>query len=143
MEYAEFSWTYSAVRSVVWIVAECGPADRSMVMVTSRGRRSTLVAVVAGGAAPAHPDAVDGDVEPVRLELRVGDADGREHPAPVGSSPWMAHLSRFDRATERPTVTASRTLAAPITSIAIALVAPSASHDELAGEVAQTSVTSR
>src|SRR5262249_43821682 len=42
VECGEFSWTYSVVRSVVRMVAAAGPADRSTVIVTSRGLRSTL-----------------------------------------------------------------------------------------------------
>ena len=52
-----------------------GPADRSTVIVTSSAVRSTLAALVAGGAVAADPDAVDRDVQPVRLELGVGGAD--------------------------------------------------------------------
>ena len=58
-----------------------------------------------------------------------------------GSSPAMAHLSRFERATARPAVTASSSLAAPTTSIAIALLAPSASACSWRARSAQTSVS--
>src|SRR5262249_3756919 len=39
--------------------------------------------LVAGRAAPAHPDAVDRDVQPVGVEYRVGGADGGQHAPPV------------------------------------------------------------
>src|SRR6185437_10254175 len=42
VEYAEFSCTYAAVKSVVSTVASADPAARSTVTVTSRGPRSTL-----------------------------------------------------------------------------------------------------
>ena len=44
----------------------------------------------------------------------------------LGSEPAIAHLSRALRATERPTVTASCSRAAPTTSMVIILDAPSA-----------------
>ena len=59
------------------------PADRSTVMVTSRGLRSTPARSSAGGAVPADPDAVDGHVQLVRLEDRAGGADRGQHAAPV------------------------------------------------------------
>ncbi len=58
-----------------------------------------------------------------------------------GSSPAIAHLSRFERATARPAVTASASLAAPTTSTAISLLAPSASAWSWRARSAQTSVS--
>lgn len=46
----------------------------------------------------------------------------------LGSSPWIAHLRRLLRAMERPTSTASSSLAAPTTSTLMSLLAPSASR---------------
>src|SRR6516165_7446600 len=42
-----------------------------------------LGAFVAGGAVTADPHAVDGDVQPVRLEGRVGGPGRGQDPAPV------------------------------------------------------------
>ena len=86
-EYAEFSCTYAAVRSVVLIVAACGPEDRSTVIVTFLGLQVHLGPVVAGAAVAADPDAVDGDAEALRLEGRVRGAHRGEHPSPVGVLP--------------------------------------------------------
>ena len=59
----------------------------------------------------------------------------------LGSSPWMAHLRRLLRATARPTSTASSSRAAPTTSIAMSLLAPSASPISCRPRSAQTAVT--
>ncbi len=59
-----------------------------------------------------------------------------------GSSPAMAHLSRLQRATARPAVTASSTVAAPVTSMAIVLLAPSASCCICLARSAQAAVSS-
>ncbi len=53
----------------------------------------------------------------------------------------MAHLRRLLRATERPTSTASSSLAAPTTSMRISLLAPSASPMSCRARSAQTSWT--
>ena len=57
------------------------------------------------------------DVQIVRLEHRLGGADGGSTRPQLGSLPNSAHLSRLLRAIERPTSTASSSLAAPTTSI--------------------------
>src|SRR5690606_31498436 len=141
VEYAAFSWTYSTVRSVVCTVAVCGPADRSTVMVTSRGRMSTL--------SRSSPTAPPRQIQmPLMATLsRSGSNSASVVPTAastrpqLGSSPLMAHLSRLERATARPTVTASSSEAAPITSMAMALLAPSASTRSCLARSAQTSVT--
>ena len=76
------------------MVAACGPADRSTVIVTSRGRRSTLDRSSPGAAVAADPDAVDGDVQPVRLERRVGGAHRGQDPAPVRVLPGDGALEQ-------------------------------------------------
>src|SRR5690606_28601121 len=47
------------------------------------GAQVHLGPVVPGGAAAADPHAVDGHVDPVRLEDRVGGADRGDDPAPI------------------------------------------------------------
>ena len=59
----------------------------------------------------------------------------------LGSSPWMAHLRRLLRAMERPTSTASSSLAAPTTSIRMSLEAPSASPISWRARSSQTART--
>ena len=73
-----------------------GPADRSTVMVTSRGRRSTLDRSSPGAAVAADPDPVDRDVEPrpARTSALVVPTAASTRPQ-FGSSPAMAHLSRL------------------------------------------------
>src|SRR3984957_9931374 len=106
------------------MTAECGPADRSTVIVMSLPRRSTLDRSSPG--APARQTQM-----PFMATLRrsgsktasvVPTAD-RTRPQ-FGSAPASAHLSRLFLATERPTVTASDSLAAPPTSIVTYLEAP-------------------
>jgi hypothetical protein len=109
------------------MMAECGPADRSTVIVTSFGLRSTFERSSPGApwrqtqipliATFSRSGWKTAPVVPTALSTRPQ----------LGSSPPMAHLSRLLRATERPTVTASASEAAPITSIEIILLAPSAS----------------
>ena len=59
----------------------------------------------------------------------------------LGSAPASAHLSRLFRATLRPTVTASSSLAAPTTSMVTYLEAPSALRCSWRARSAQTSVS--
>src|SRR5215467_4192772 len=139
--YAEFSWTYSVVRSVVRMVAAAGPADRSTVIVTSRGLRSTL-------DLSSAPQPLRHTHTPLTATLtRSGSNAASVVPTAdstrpqFGSAPAMAHLSSADLATARPTVTASASLAAPTTSIAISLPAPSASAWSCRARSAQTSVS--
>src|SRR5262249_35815540 len=125
--YAEFSWTYSVVRSVVRMVAAAGPADRSTVIVTSRGLRSTLdLSSAAPPLRHTHPPLIAALTRPGwNAAAGVPIADS---PRPqFGSAPAMAPLSRADRAPARPAMTASASSAAPTTSIAMSLPAPSAS----------------
>src|SRR5579875_1631278 len=53
VEYAEFSWTYAAVRSLVQMVAPAAPAPRSTVMSMARPLRSSP-SVRAAGAVSRH-----------------------------------------------------------------------------------------
>src|SRR6185437_10878064 len=141
VEYAEFSCTYSLVRSVVRMTAECGPADRSTVIVTSLGFRSTLDRSSPGApwrqtqipliATFSRSGAKTASVVPTADSTRPQ----------LGSSPPMAHLSRLLRATARPAVTASASEAAPTTSMVIILPAPSASRWSWRARSAHTSVS--
>ena len=58
-----------------------------------------------------------------------------------GSLPKNAVLTRLLRAIARPTSTASSSLAAPVTSIAMSLVEPSASARSCSARLSQTAVT--
>src|SRR5262245_15950975 len=125
------------------MVAACGPADRSTVIVTSRGRRSTLDL-----SSPAQP--FRQTQTPLIATLsRSGSNSASVVPTAestlpqFGSSPAMAHLTSADRATALPAARASSSLAAPTTSIAIALLAPSASACSWRARSAQTSVRTR
>src|SRR6185437_8179875 len=125
------------------MMAECGPADRSTVIVTSFGLRSTLARSSPG--APCRQTQIPliatfsrsgwktASVVPTALSTRPQ----------LGSSPPMAHLSRLFRATDRPTVTASASEAAPTTSMVIILFAPSASSWSCRARSAHTSVRAR
>src|SRR5262249_48432334 len=143
VEYAEFSWTYSVVRSVVRMVAAAGPADRAAVFVTSPGAGSTW-------AWPPAAQPLRHTHKPLIATLiRSGSNAASVVPTAVstrpqfGSAPAMAHLSRADRATARPAVTASVSSAAPTTSIAMSLPAPSASACNCRARSAQTAVSAR
>src|SRR4051812_10074914 len=127
VEYAEFSWTYAAVRSVVRTVAVSLPALRSTVMVTSRGRMSTRLR--SSAAAP------DRQIQTLLIATSTWSGSNTAVVVPtadrtrpqLGSLPCSAHLSRLLRATARPTSTASVSLAALRTSIVTNFDAPSAS----------------
>ena len=96
-------------------------------MVTSRGRRST--ADLSSPGAPAlhtHTPLIATLSWSGSNAALVVPTAASTRPQ-FGSSPWIAHLSRLQRAIARPTSTASGSLAAPVTSIVIALLAPSAS----------------
>ena len=103
---------------------------------TSRPDRSTRSTVLAERAVPAHPDAVDRDVE-----LRRGSKAADVVPTAAstrpqfGSSPWTAHLNRLLRATARATSTASSSVAAPTTSIRDVLARALGVGDQLPGQV--------
>src|SRR5215468_6519611 len=125
VEYAEFSWTYPVVRSVVRMVAAAGPADRSTVIVTSRGFRSTLDrSSAAQPLRQTHTPLIATLIRSGSNAASVVPTAESTRPQ-LGSAPAMAHLSRADRATARPAVTASASSAAPTTSIAMSLPAPS------------------
>lgn len=110
-------------------------------IVTSRGRRSTL-----SRSSPNEPSRhthtpliATFTWSGSKTASVVPTADSTR--PQFGSSPWMAHLSRLLRAMERPTVTASSSDAAPTTSIAMALDAPSASTSSCRVRSPHTSVS--
>src|SRR5262249_14671638 len=97
VEYAEFSWTYSVVRSVVRIVAAAGPADRSTVIVTSRGLRSTLdLSSAAQPLRHTHTPLIATLIRSGSNAASVVPTADSTRPQ-FGSAPAMAHLSRADR----------------------------------------------
>src|SRR5499433_2523150 len=107
VEYAEFSWTYSVVRSVVRMVAAAGPADRSTVIVTSRGFRSTLDrSSAAQPLRQTHTPLIATLIRSGSNAASVVPTAESTRPQ-LGSAPAMAHSSRADRATARPAVTVS------------------------------------
>ena len=129
------------VRSVVKMTADCGPADRSMVIVTSFGVRSTLPR--SSPAAPwrqTHTPLTATFSRSGSKTASVVPTAARIRPQ-LGSSPPMAHLTRLLRATARPTVTASCSLTAPMTSMVIIFCAPSASSWSWRARSAHTSVS--
>src|SRR5271165_6066894 len=125
------------------MAAECGPADRSTVIVTSFGFRSTLERSSPG--APCRQT----QIPLIATFSRSGWNTASVVPTAastrpqLGSSPPMAHLSRLFRATARPAVTASVSEAAPTTSIVIIFSAPSASSWSCLARSAHTSVSAR
>jgi hypothetical protein len=77
-------------------------------------------------------------VEGVHVELRdVVPTEASTRPQ-LGSSPNTAHLNRLLRATERATSTASSSVAAPTTSIAMSCAEPSASRSSWPARSAHT-----
>ncbi|KIX78260.1 hypothetical protein SF23_07620 [Streptomyces sp. MBRL 10] len=109
------------------MTADSVPWDRSAVMRTSRSFMETR-----SRSSPTEPFLQT--QTPLMATLsRSGSKAARVVPIAdstrpqLGSSPWMAHLSRLLRAMERPTSTASSSLSAPITSMRMSLLAPSAS----------------
>ena len=112
------------------------PALRSTVTVTSRGFRSTVAGSAAGRRPPADPDAVHRDVEVGGVEGGPRRADAGEDAAPVGvvaEDRGLEQVAAGDRL--RPTSTASSSVAALSTVMAISWSAPSASREQLHGEV--------
>ena len=112
-------------------------------MVTSRGVMSTL-----DRSSPAQP--LRQTQIPLMATLsRSGSKTALVVPTAettrpqFGSSPVIAHLSRLLRVTARPAWTASSSLAAPMTSTMIILLAPSASSWSCRARSAQTSVSIR
>src|SRR6266567_3607464 len=107
VEYAEFSWTYAVVRSFVQTVAACGPADRSIVMVTPRPRMSTFDL-----SSPALPPRQT-QTPLIATLSRSGSKAASVVPTAattrpqLGSAPARAHFSRLLRATARAAVSAS------------------------------------
>ncbi len=123
------------------MTADCGPADRSTVIVTSFGVRSTLPR--SSPAAPwrqTHTPLTATFSRSGSKTASVVPTAARIRPQ-LGSSPPMAHLTRLLRATARPTVTASFSLAAPMTSMVIIFCAPSASSWSWRARSAHTSVS--
>ena len=119
----------------------CGPADRSTVIVTSRGAMSTL-----DRSSPAQPFRQT-QIPLMATFRRSGSNSAAVVPTAettrpqFGSSPAIAHLSRLLRATARPACTASSSLAAPMTSTMIILPAPSASSWSWRARSVHTSVS--
>ncbi len=110
-------------------------------MVTSRAERSALAR--SSAAAPSRQTHT-----PLRATARCSGWNAasvvptalRTRPQ-LGSSPWMAHLSRLLRATERATVTASSTVAARVAVTAMLFVDPSASSTSCRARSAHTDST--
>src|SRR5690606_7494040 len=94
-EYAEFSCTYSLVRSVVHTVAEAPPADRSTVTVTSRPVRSTRE------RSSPTPPLRHTQTPLMATSIWAGSKAGEVVPTAastrpqLGSSPYIAHLKRL------------------------------------------------
>src|ERR1700756_3549270 len=110
------------------MIALCGPADRSTVIVMSLPDRSTFD--LSSPAAPARhtqmPFIATLSRSGSNAASVVPTADNTR--PQLGSEPARAHLSRLFRATERPTLTASVSLAAPTTSMLTYLEAAAASR---------------
>src|ERR1700743_2415416 len=117
------------------MTALCGPADRSTVIVMSLPARSTLDRSSPG--APARQTQTPFIATLSRSGSKTASVvPTAESTRPqLGSDPASAHLSRLFRATLRPTVTASASLAAPTTSIVTYFDAPSASRCSWRGQV--------
>ena len=110
-------------------------------MVTSRGRGRPWTGR-RRGAGPADPDAVDRDASWSGSNAALVVPTAASTRPQFGSSPSIAHLSRLHRAIARPTSTASGSDAAPMTSIVMALLAPSASCCIWPARSAQAAVSS-
>src|SRR5262249_21745887 len=117
VEYAEFSCTYAALKSVVSTVASDRPADRSIVTRTSLPLMSTidLSAPLAPPWQTQTPLIATLSSSGTNVALVVPMAASTR--PQLGSSPVTAHLNRLHLATARPTATASCSLAAPTTSM--------------------------
>src|SRR5215469_1022426 len=140
-EYAEFSCTYARDRSLVQMVADSTPAFRLTVTVTSRPVRSTVDRSSAA-APPLHtqtPLTATSSWSGSNAASVVPTA-ARIRPQ-LGSLPNSAVFTRLLRDTARPTVTASASVAAPLTSMAMSLVDPSASASSCAARSRQAAVT--
>src|SRR4051795_12755253 len=127
VEYAEFSWTYAMDRSLVQIVACSVPAFRSTSISIWRPVRSTP----SRGSPIAPPRQT---VTPLMVTSTRSASNAASvvpiaasTPPPVGALPKSPVFSRLWGAQPRPAVSASSTLAALRTVIAMSLVDPSAS----------------
>src|SRR5260370_16667367 len=84
------------------MVAAAGPADRSTVIVTSRGLRSTLdLSSAAQPSRHTHTPLIATLIRSGSNTAPVVPTEDSTRPQ-FGSAPAMAHLSSADRATARP-----------------------------------------